>query len=147
MRCPIKQPASDAGFTLLEVVIAFGLFAFAMAGLVYMGTISTSGNARSQDEAAAVSLGIDKIEQLKNSGFASATCPVSAETLGIYSRSCSVGAQYTLAGVPAKDLTVTVQWTGGGTISLSTTVISPPTMSSGALEQFPTVLVKSWSSQ
>jgi len=47
----------------------------------------------------------------------------------------------------AKDFTVTVQWTGGGHISLSTTVISPPTMSSGALEQFPTVLVKSWSSQ
>ena len=50
-------------------------------------------------------------------------------------------------GLTAKDFTVTVQWTGGGSISLSTTVISPPTMSSGALEQFPTVLVKSWSSQ
>jgi type II secretory pathway pseudopilin PulG len=147
MRCPIKQPGSDAGFTLLEVVIAFGLLAFTMSGLVYMGTISTSGNARSQDEAAAVSLGIDKIEQLKNAGFANATCPVSAEALGIYSRSCSVGAQYTLAGVQAKDLTVWVEWTGGGRIDLSTTVISPPTMSSEALEQFPTVLVKSWSSQ
>jgi type II secretory pathway pseudopilin PulG len=147
MRCPIEQPGSDAGFTLLEVVIAFGLLAFTMAGLVYMGTISTSGNTRSQNEAAAVSLGIDKIEQLKNAGFASATCPVSPETLGIFTRSCSIGAQSYLAGVPAKDLTVTVQWAGGGTIDLATTVINPPTMSSGALEQFPTVLVKSWSSQ
>jgi type II secretory pathway pseudopilin PulG len=151
MRCYLERLAScppddeslrgsEAGFTLLEVVIAFGLLAFTMAGLVYMGTISTSGNTRSQDEAAAVSLGIDKIEQLKNAGFANATCPVSPETLGIYTRGC-------LIGVPAKDLTVTVQWTGGGSVSLSTTVISPPTMSAGALEQFPTVLVKSWSSQ
>ena len=158
MRCHLERLASclpddeslrgsEAGFTLLEVVIAFGLLAFTMAGLVYMGTISTSGNTRSQDEAAAVSLGIDKIEQLKNAGFANATCPVSPETLGVYTRGCSIGAQYTLAGLPAKDLTVTVQWTGGGSVSLSTTVISPPTMSPGALEQFPTVLVKSWSSQ
>jgi type II secretory pathway pseudopilin PulG len=146
MQCPIKQPGSDAGFTLLEVVIAFGLLAFTMAGLVYMGTISTSGNTRSQDEAAAVSLGIDKIEQLKNSGFENATCPPS-ETLGIYTRTCSVGAQYTLAGVPAKDFTVQVEWTGGGRVELDTTVISPPTVTSGNLEQFPTVLVKSWSSQ
>ena len=146
VRCSIKQPGSDAGFTLLEVVIAFGLLAFTMAGLVYLGTISTSGNTRSQDEAAAVSLGIDKIEQLKNSGFANATCPP-PETLGIYTRTCSIGAQYNLAGVPAKDFAVWVEWTGGGRIDLATTVISPPTMSSGNLEQFPTVLVKSWSSQ
>jgi type II secretory pathway pseudopilin PulG len=139
--------AAEAGFTLLEVIVAFALLALTMSGLLYMGTVSTRGNTRSQNEAAAISLGIDKIEQLKNAGFAQATCPVSPETLGVYTRSCSIGAQYPLNGVPAKDLTVTVQWTGDGSILLSTTVISPPTMSSGALEQFPTVLVKSWSSQ
>jgi len=165
MRSRIKQAASrernsgssrssEAGFTLLEVIIAFALLTFMMTGVLYMGTISSTANTRSEDEAAAVAHGIDKIEQLKNAGFsqlsvssfASSVCPTS-ETLGIYSRSCSIGSQYSLAGVPAKDLTVTVQWTGGGSVTLTTTIINPPTMSSGALEQFPTVAVKSWNSQ
>jgi len=141
----LKQP--ESGFTLLEVVVAFALLSLASAGIFYMGTLSTSGNTRSQDEAAAVSLAVQKLEQLKNSGFAAACSSPNPETLGIYSRLCSVGSQYTLAGEPAKDFTVTVQWTGGGSVSLTTTVINPTTMTSGSLQQFPTVAVKSWSSQ
>jgi prepilin-type N-terminal cleavage/methylation domain-containing protein len=138
---------SQSGFTLLEVVVAFAVLALASTGILYMGTISTTGNTRSQDEAAAVSLAVDKLEQLKNSGFAATCSSPNPETLGIFSRLCSVGTQYTLTGEPAKDFTVTVQWTGGGSVALTTTLINPTTMTSGSLQQFPTVAVKSWSSQ
>jgi len=143
-----SQQRSDAGFSLMEVVVALALLTFMITGIFYMGTISTGANTRSEDEAAAVALAIDEIEQLKNAGFGSAACPATQpESLGIYSRTCTIGAQYSLAGVPAEDFTVAVQWTGGGSVSLSTTLINPPSMSSGALEQFSTVAVKSWSSQ
>jgi hypothetical protein len=129
------------------VIVAFAVLSLAIAGIVFMGTLSMEGNSRSQDEAAAVSLAVDKLEQLKNSGFAATCSTPNPDTVGIYSRLCSVGTQYTLAGEPAKDFTVTVQWTGGGSVALTTTVINPTTLTSGALQQFPTVAVKSWSSQ
>ena len=147
---PERADRSDAqaGFTLLEVIVAFAVLALAAAGLVYMGTVSTTGNTRSQDEAAAATLAIDRLETLKRSGF-DATCPSpNPDTSGIFTRTCAIGTQYNLVtGVPAKDFTVTVQWTPGGSVSLTTTMIDPPSMTSGALEQFPTVMVKSWNSQ
>src|ERR1051326_2591422 len=80
----LKQP--ESGFTLLEVVVAFALLSLASAGIFYMGTLSTSGNTRSQDEAAAVSLAVQKLEQLKNSGFAAACSSPNPERVGPYWR-------------------------------------------------------------
>lgn len=134
-----------SGFTLLEVIVALALLSFTIAGIVLMGTTSMSGNTRSQDEAAGLSLAIAKLEDLKNTGYGATCSSPNPETIGIYSRLCSISSG-TLAGDSSKDFTVTVQWTGGGSLALTTTVINPTTMSSGALQQFPTVALKSWSS-
>ena len=143
-----SAPNGTAGFTIIEVLGAFAILSLAIGGLVYMGLLTTQGNVRSQSEAGAVSWAADKIEELKGLDFDSGSLVTGSDpTNGIYSRSWTVGTQYTLLGVPAKDLSVTVTWTGNGSVTLSTTVLKPPSMSAGALQQFPTVMVSSWTVQ
>ena len=144
-----KRPSLDSqsGFTLLEVIAAFVVLMLAVSGLVFMGTVSTRGNTSSQNQAEAVSLATYKLEQLKAMDFNSASLVTSSDPQnGIFSRSWTVGGAYTLAGLQAKDLAVSVSWTGGGTVTLSTTIIDPALLSAGALQHFPTVTVTSWSS-
>jgi prepilin-type N-terminal cleavage/methylation domain-containing protein len=138
---------TDGGFTLLEVLAAFAVLSLAVAGLVYMGTMSIRGNARSEDQAAAVALATDKVEWLKGLDFHSPALTDGSAASGIYALHWTVGAEYSLNGVPAKDLAVRVSWTGGGEATLSTTIIDPPALSAGAYGAFPTAMIASWTSR
>jgi prepilin-type N-terminal cleavage/methylation domain-containing protein len=136
-----------SGFSLIELVVAVTVLTIAGTGLFLLASSTTTGTIRSQDEATAMGLAVDKIEQLKNSSFDSMLSggpemiTSGGASGGIYSRSWVVTwPSKTVAGVSAKDVTVSVSWTGGGTLSLATMVVNPKLLALG----FPTVSVQSW---
>ena len=138
------------GFSLLEIVVALFVLGITSAGLFYIGTMSTAGNTRSKDHAAAVSLATEKLEELRHLGFRGLTAgplesdpPLDAEGLpadgGIFSRSWQVE-DAVLNGNPAKKISVEASWAGGGVVSLSTPVVEVPRDGSGR----PYAFLDSW---
>jgi hypothetical protein len=121
-------------------------------GLFSLGSMATTGNTRNFDQAAAAALAEAKLEDLRNGSFTSLVAgsysdgPLTAggASGGIFSRSWTI-ASTTISGVstPAKNLTATVTWTGGGSISMSTMVVEPAEVNPGFLVGFPTATVNS----
>lgn len=115
---------SDAGFTLVEVMIALVLTAIAIMGIValYITETKASGFSRHTTEAAV--LAQDRVEQLRTQGSAAAITTVTESNLnerggsgGIYTRTYSE----TLTDVNWADIAVTVTWSDDG-INHSVTV-------------------------
>jgi prepilin-type N-terminal cleavage/methylation domain-containing protein len=146
----LRLPRAGDGFTLVELVVALALLTLGATGLMYMSTISTSGNTRGKDDATAVALAIERMENLKNRGYnalPSSTDPVPDGTFtadgaasGIYTRVYQVSAPIVVAGIPARVIDVWVSWTGGGYVALSTMIVQPTTPVTG----MPLVAVRSW---
>jgi type IV pilus assembly protein PilV len=127
-------------------MVALTVIAIAATGLFYCASMTSSGNTRSRDRAAAMSLAIDKIEELKNTPFADLTAGSGSDTRssagvagGLYSRAWTI-TDGTISGVPTKDVTVTVSWPGSGPVSLATIVANVPQVGLG----FPTAYVRNW---
>jgi len=146
---------SQAGLSLIELLIAFALLGTAATSLFLLGSTSAHGNVRSKEHSAAASLAIAKIEQLKNLPFDDAavasgsdTGPLDAagDSGGTFLRNWTVTGT-TISGVTAKNVSVTVTGTPGVTVTLATTLIDPPMIAADFYEGFPTVASRSWSSQ
>lgn len=145
---------SQAGLSLVEVLVAFTILTVAGIGLFAAGSMSTSGNTRNADQIAAAALAAAKLEDLRNTAFdslasgADGLLTAGGDSGGIFSRTWTV-ASTTIAGVstPAKTGTVTVTWTGGGSITMSTMFVKPSQAFTGisplTTSGFPTVSVKS----
>ena len=144
---------AERGLTLVEVLAALVVLTIASLGLFAIGSMSTTGNVRNVDQVAAAALAGAKLEELRNTSFytlaSGSDGPMTAQGTpgGIFSRSWTVTST-TLPGLstPAKTMTATVAWTGGGSITMSTIVVSPsqafpgidPTSGSG----FPTASIR-----
>ncbi len=106
---------SRAGFSLIEVLVAIGIFSFAMLGLAVGAVTITKANKTSQFHTMATNMAQDKAEQLRATsvGFV-AICDTACETAPTYqgvtfTRTWAVTLNSPAAGVNKID--VTVQWT------------------------------------
>ena len=139
-----NQLRGQAGFSLLEMLIAFAILATAATSLFLLGSTTMSGNTRSKEHAAASALAVEKIEELRNTPFDEVASDTDTVTSGAtFNRSWTV-TDTTTSGVPAKNITVTVTGEPDITVALTTTFVNPPMVTSEYLEGFPTVAVKSW---
>lgn len=144
---------TNHGFGLLEFVVSFAVLSVAIAALFYVSSASTRGNRMGLNQATAIALVADKMEELRNTSFSSLasgsdSAPITSggASGGIYGRSWTV-TPTTVAGAAARDITVTVSWTGGGSVAAQSRVVqaSPILMNPPALmAAFPRVVVNSW---
>lgn len=144
------QRLGNAGFGLVEILVAFTVLGIAATGLFLVASAATGGNTRAKDEAAGTSLAVAKLESLKNDAFAELASGADPGTLeadgtagGMFERSWTVTNPGNVAGVPARDLRVTVTWSTGE-IELATRVVQPNVIVAGFLPEFPTAAVRSW---
>lgn len=68
----MKRRSPEAGFTLVEVVIALGLLAFALLGMFQMQFYAMRGNTLSREGATALHIAQDQLESLLAEPFDSA---------------------------------------------------------------------------
>lgn len=141
---------NQTGLSLMELVVAFAILATAASSLLLLGSTTSHGNVRSKEHAAAASLGVGKIEELKNlpfeevaSGSDTGTIDAGGDAGGAFTRSWAVTTT-TASGVPAKNVTVTVSGAPGVVVALTTTLVDPPMVGSEH-DGFPTVMSKAWS--
>ena len=112
---PFRRLRSRAGFTLIEVMAAIGIFAFAVLGLAAGSITITKANKTSQFHTMATNMAQEKAEQLKATSVAFVTtCASSCETAPIsqgvtFTRTWAVTLNSPSAGVNRID--VTVAWT------------------------------------
>lgn len=108
---------AEAGFTMIEVMIAMTLTALAIMGIIalYITETKASGFSRHTTEAAV--LAQDKVEKLRTQGAAVAISPTVESLInerglpgGIYTRTYSE----TLTTVDYADIVVTVTWNDDG---------------------------------
>src|SRR5688572_29168632 len=116
-----RRSPGEAGFSLLEMLIAFAIMATAATSLFMLGATTAVGNTRSKEHAAASALAVDKIEELRNTPFDDiadgSDAPVSGST---FARGWSVTPD-TVCNTSAKNITVTVTGEPDITVALTTT--------------------------
>ena len=108
---------AQAGFTIVEVLVALAIFAIGLAGIGSLLGTTVRANGLAAQLTAATQLTQDKLEELRNtpytavaSGADSTGLTETGEAGGIYTRTWTV-----TTGTPAataKTVVVTVGWTG-----------------------------------
>jgi len=105
-----QRLASHEGFSLIEVLVAIGIFSVAILGLAVGAITITRANKTSQFHTVGTNLAQDKLEQLKASAFAAvgAGDDVPPPVQGVaFTRNWTV----TNNTATFKQINVTVQWT------------------------------------
>ena len=107
------------GFSLLEMVIAMGLFAIGLMGLALMTSGLMSNNATARNRADATRLSQNKLEALGSGAYSEIgySLETDIDALGIsgngvFQREVAVAEK---SGPVRKEVTVTVSWEGEGT--------------------------------
>lgn len=154
-------PRGEAGYSLMEMIVAFFVLGIALAGFSLIAVTTTAGNTESDDRATATALAIQKIEEFRGLSFqeldalqaqgpADPEGPLNAKgeidaEAGTFSRSYTITDNTTLGALDANDVAVTVSWTGGAQVQVATTIADPNISSPTIFHQaFPTVSVRSW---
>lgn len=109
------KPSTQAGFTMMEVMIAMLITAIAIIGIVALFMTQTNASSLSRHQTEATVLAEDKIEKLRTLGPAAAQTGTDTSidekggSGGIYTRTWTetVGANFA-------DLTVNVTWNENG---------------------------------
>lgn len=128
-----KRLASQKGFSMIEVLVAVGIFSVAVLGLAVGAITITRANKTSEFHTAAANLAQDKLEQLKAlnaTAFNAVKTACTAYTStgcseanpgngGLFSRTWQVTADSPLAGVNTID--VKVDWRDYTTHTLTVT--------------------------
>ena len=99
------------GFTLIEIMVAIGIIAIALLGLVSVTVMVIKGNTFSKTMTTATTLANDKMEQLKKTGYAGLASGADTAQF-LYARTWTVTPDSPAAGM--KTVEVTVQWTWDG---------------------------------
>lgn len=104
-----KRLTAHEGFSLIEVLVAIGIFSVAILGLAVGAITITRANKTSQFHTVGTNLAQDKLEQLKASGFAAvAGGDVPPPVQGVaFTRNWTV----TPITATFKQINVTVSWT------------------------------------
>jgi prepilin-type N-terminal cleavage/methylation domain-containing protein len=105
-----QRLASHEGFSLIEVLVAIGIFSVAILGLAVGAITITRANKTSQFHTVGTNLAQDKLEQLKASAFAAvgAGGDVPPPVQGVaFTRNWTV----TNSTATFKQINVTVSWT------------------------------------
>lgn len=130
---------------LVEIVIALGVLVVVGLALTMLAMSTTAGNTRDHDRSSANVLALRQIERMKNQSFASLASgsdgpfhPGEAGG-GIFSRSWTVTTS-SVVGTPARDVVVTVSWTGGSSLQLATRIVAVAEESPGV----PNAFIESW---
>jgi type IV pilus modification protein PilV len=120
----ISQKANAKGFTIIEVLVAMGIFTVAILGVAISATSVIKANQVSYSTTIATNLAQDKLEDLKANPTSVASgsessIPVSGET---FSRTWTVTVNSPVTGVTKIDVAVT--WTDytAHTVTLSSVV-------------------------
>ena len=111
---------NQAGFTLVEVLVAMGIFTVAILGLAISATSVIKANQTSLVQTTAANLAQDKLEELKSKTSANITSGgPTAYTINGESFTCSwtVTSGSPVSGMKRIDVTVT--WTDQGSRSLT----------------------------
>lgn len=110
---------ASRGFTVVEVLAALAVTALVTAGVQRLLVGTVRGNAQAKDVTAAANLAEDKIEEIRNTPFASLASGSDATPLtgsgaagGIYTRSWSISNGPV---TKTKTVMVTVRWSDGAT--------------------------------
>ena len=114
------------GFTLIEVLVAMGIFAVAILGVAISATSVIRANQSSYSTTIAINLAQDKLEELKALPASLASGGPITDTINgeTFSRSWNVTSDSPITGMKRIDVTVT--WTdyGSHTMTLSSAVKS-----------------------
>ena len=124
------KPRGDAGFTVIEVLMAVALMAIALSGIAMTGIVSMQADTRGHLASAATTLAQAKLDQLRNTLRDDAEWDEGAHqenaldengesvTGGPFRRRWNVELDYN--GKPdLARVTVDVMWDGGGPVTLS----------------------------
>jgi prepilin-type N-terminal cleavage/methylation domain-containing protein len=111
----VKRLASRAGFSLIEVLVAIGIFSFAMLGLAVGAITITRANSTSQFHTVGTNVAQDVLEQLKAQPFAAVnTCTVPPCIADQTFQGVTFTSIWTVTPNPTatfKQIDVTVTWT------------------------------------
>ena len=70
-----SRGTSNQGFTLVELLVSIVILTVSAGALALLSATTSTANYRSQDEATATALAIQKLEQLKATPFSSIDSP------------------------------------------------------------------------
>lgn len=128
------KPTGNHGFTLIEILVAVFLLVVALLGVISTTVIVIQSNSLSKAMTTATTLARDRMEQLKNTGYAAlaggtdyatmdSTVQATSTADSIYTRIWTVMVDSPATGM--KTITVTIRWNWRGAlrnVSLTTIV-------------------------
>lgn len=113
-----RSARAQAGFTMIEVMIAILLTAIATSGIIGLYVVETRASGFSRHTTAATVFAQDKMEQLRTTmgGTGADAVDMDGKVVagGFYTRAYTIN-----AGVAYDDMIVTVTWTEDGTRSVT----------------------------
>lgn len=109
----ISRLRKSQGFTLIEIMIAIFLLVVAMLGVISVTVMVIKGNSFSKTMTTATTLAADKMEELKNTAYASLADGTDTQE-SIYTRTWTVTANSPATGMSTLVVTVAWNWRGTG---------------------------------
>jgi prepilin-type N-terminal cleavage/methylation domain-containing protein len=108
-----QRLASHEGFSLIEILVAIGIFSVAILGLAVGAITITRANKTSQFHTVGTNLAQDQLEQLKAMPFASVTCATTCDAPVASVQGVAFTRNWTVTNSTAtfKQINVTVSWT------------------------------------
>lgn len=147
---PPRLVNGEHGLSLIEILVAFTILSIAGIALFKIGSTSITGNTKTADQVVAGALASAKLEDLRNTDYDSLASgsdgPLTAggASGGMFTRTWTITST-PITGVSnnVKTAAVSVSWTGGGPVTMTTMIVKPAQVLPDFGSGFPTAAVKS----